>query len=300
MEVRRNMLTASNFGKVIKRRKNVSCTNLVKNLLYKSDLNNVYSIKHGRDSEKIAIKQLADQENVEIKSCGLFIHEDIPFLGATPDGVVDKDTIVEIKCPITAIKLGFDEAVNQKKITFYKKIKNKLQINKNHDWFFQIQGQLQITKSSKCLFGIWHGENNRVITEIIERDDVFWENVMKEKLTTFYIDCILPELVDPRHSRSMPIRDPNYILRAIEDKKKQKKEKKVIEEEKMEEETTINIDKQIEQEQIGEEMTLIDSKNETEEPKIKNRNIESRGSENVTRMEVSQILRERQLNFFEF
>jgi hypothetical protein len=41
---------------------------------------------------------------------------------------------------------------------------------------------------------------------------------MEPKLVQFYMECILPELVDPRHTRNMKIRDPPYILQAIKDK----------------------------------------------------------------------------------
>lgn len=55
----------------------------------------------------------------------------------------------------------------------------------------------------------------------VERDDDFWEANMKEKLERFYMTCLLPEIIDPRKRRSLPIREPEYILLA-----QQKKEKK--------------------------------------------------------------------------
>lgn len=40
----------------------------------------------------------------------------------------------------------------------------------------------------------------------------------------FYEQCILPELLDPRQVRNMPIRDPKYIIEA--------KKRKMIEKDK--------------------------------------------------------------------
>ena len=40
--------------------------------------------------------------------------------------------------------------------------------------------------------------------EKIERDNAFWDNDMKDKLTKFYNDCLLPELIDPRYPQSLP------------------------------------------------------------------------------------------------
>lgn len=64
------------------------------------------STKHGKDSEKTAIKQLERQENIQIEPCGLFIDEEFPFLGASPDGICSYESIVKMKCSITASKLG--------------------------------------------------------------------------------------------------------------------------------------------------------------------------------------------------
>ncbi|XP_050679072.1 uncharacterized protein LOC126975299 [Leptidea sinapis] len=220
LELRRSLLTASNFGKVVTRRNDTSCHNFVRDLLYKTNIDHVSSIKHGKDNENIAIKQLERQEKIKIETCGLFIDKELPFLGATPDGLCSDDTIVEIKCPITAFKLGLEEAIKKRKVTFWKYTKKGLEINKNHQWYYQVQGQLHVTKRLKCLFAVWSNENSPLKTEYIDRDDEFWNEKMKDKLTSFYIDCLLPELVDPRYTRGMNIRNPSYIEEAM--KKKQK------------------------------------------------------------------------------
>lgn len=46
---------------------------------------------------------------------------------------------------------------------------------------------------------------------------------MKEKLIKFYFDCLLPELIDPRIPRSLPIRNPEYIIQAQKIKENTKK-----------------------------------------------------------------------------
>lgn len=219
LELRRKLLTASNFGKVIKRRNDVSCHNIVKDIIYKGSLSHITSIKHGKDNEQTALRQLEVQENIKIKSCGLYIDEEYHFLGATPDGVIDNKTIVEIKCPLSAYQKDIKTVVKSNKLPFYKlSNEDKLIINKTHNWYYQVQGQLHITKKTKCLFAIWTGDDNKLKTEIILKDDEFWLNVMKEKLITFYTECMLPELVDPRIPRNMKIRDPVYIQEAIDNK----------------------------------------------------------------------------------
>ncbi|KAJ8732007.1 hypothetical protein PYW08_014737 [Mythimna loreyi] len=125
LDLRKNMLTASNFGVVVKRRESSSKAKLVQNILYKSNLSNVTAIAHGVDNEKLALQQLAIQEAVTINPCGLFVDYDYPFIGATPDGLIGQDTIVEIKCPLSAFKNGVENAIRENKIQIWRYNKKK-------------------------------------------------------------------------------------------------------------------------------------------------------------------------------
>lgn len=212
LEYRRKILTASNFGKICNMRPTTSCQNVVKNLLY-SEFDNA-ALRYGRENEILAKIQLEKEQDIKISECGLFIDAEFPFLGATPDGLIDKDGIVEIKCPSSAAEITPEEAIKSKKITAWKTTADGkiLEMKPTHPWYYQIQGQLHITKRIYCLLGLWTPKGMKV--ENIKRDDSFWDTQMFPKLQTFYLDCLLPELVDPRHPRSMPIRDPEYILEA--------------------------------------------------------------------------------------
>lgn len=69
------------------------------------------------------------------------------------------------------------------------------------------------------MLGIWFNEAVPIKVYLIQRDDEFWKTKMEAKLVKFYYDCMLPELVEPRHSRCMQIRDPPYIIKSIEERK---------------------------------------------------------------------------------
>nr|XP_022911115.1 uncharacterized protein LOC111422121 [Onthophagus taurus] len=217
LEERRKLLTASNFYPVCIRKDTTLCANLVKRILYycgtaiKSK-----AVQHGRNNEGIALRQLEVQENVKIKKCGLFVDSQYCFLGATPDGLVGDDLVVEVKCPFSAYKTCPEEAIKQKKINFwtFNATSNTFDINKKDKWFYQIQGQLQITGRKGCLFAIWTGHNIPMKVAYIRRDKQFWRTNMEIKLLRFYKECMLPELVDPRHTRHLPIREPNFIKAA--------------------------------------------------------------------------------------
>lgn len=122
------------------------------------------SIKHGIENEARATEQLASQLKINIEPCGLFVDQKLPYLGATPDGIVGDDTIIEIKCPITAYKTSLDEAIEKGKVNFWKKGKNGV-VNKKHPWYIQVQGQLHITGRIKCIFAVWSGCDKQVPTK---------------------------------------------------------------------------------------------------------------------------------------
>lgn len=142
---------------------------------------------------------------LHIEPSGFFIYDKYPFLGASPDGLLGDDGIVEVKCPANAANLTPAEAIDEKKIKFCNKDdSNKIKLKRNHSFYYQIQGQLQITGRKYCIFILWTLKG--LLYEKIEKDDDFWKSIFS-KLKDFYFKCILPELIDPRLPRNLPIRD---------------------------------------------------------------------------------------------
>ena len=184
----------------------------VKQLLYGKDITHVTSTKHGKSFEPIALDMFQKKIEEPIMKCGMFVGKEFPFFAATPDGLIGNDTVVEIKCPYKPQNLSLNELIDKKKVTFWKKENgsDKLCINKHYSWYYQIQGQLRTTGRNKCTLAVCFNYKELQI-EIITRDDVFWSENMKKKLIKFYMDCILPELIDSRYKRNMKIRDPEYV-----------------------------------------------------------------------------------------
>ncbi|XP_076301517.1 uncharacterized protein LOC143219390 [Lasioglossum baleicum] len=205
------LLTASNFGVVCSRLKGTLCKKLVENLLYPRKLDENLAIRYGRKYEHTAREELASREGITIEECGLFIDASIPYLGASPDGLIDDDGIVEIKCPYTAENVTPEEAIQSVqavKTMFTDSTGTALR--KTHRYFYQVQGQLHITGRKYCIFCVWTRKGIKSIR--VDRDDDFWKLQMEPKLSRFYLNCMLPELVDPRRHRRRPIREPQYLL----------------------------------------------------------------------------------------
>lgn len=103
--------------------------------------------------------------------------------------------------------MNVEDAIKQNKIKFWN---TNGTVNRRNEWYFQVQGQLHITRKNLCLFAVWTGEEYPLKVEKITRDDEFWENEMETRLVRYYDKCLLPEIVDPRKTRSMPLRTTTY------------------------------------------------------------------------------------------
>jgi putative phage-type endonuclease len=208
------MMTSSNFGKICKARSDHAHSNIVKNMLHSQEkISKLPAIMYGKDHEDEARRQLGLQENISIEKCGLFIDEKIEYLGASPDGIVlEQDAIVEIKCPKSCAEMNVDVAISEGICKIWKVDKNnRVTFNKNHDYYYQVQGQLQVSNKSKCYFAVWSSPNEALKVEVIIRDQKFWKEKMLEKLEIFYNRHFLPELIDSRFKRRMNLR---YFIQA--------------------------------------------------------------------------------------
>lgn len=121
-------------------RKTTSCASMVASIRYPKILD-TEAVQFGFVNEEIAIGALARKLDIRIDPCGLFIDSEIPYLGASPDGLVEPDGIVEIKCPYRSKDIAVDAAIalrpNRRSIFGGKE---KGHMNKNHVYFYQVQG----------------------------------------------------------------------------------------------------------------------------------------------------------------
>lgn len=105
---RRFLITASNMGEVVRRKKEV-LDSLVKRMMYPQKLTGVKSIAHGNRNEARARREYAQwhmqkcSAPIVVEDRGLIVNGSMPYLGASIDGAVicEKcgEGIVEIKCP---------------------------------------------------------------------------------------------------------------------------------------------------------------------------------------------------------
>ena len=222
---RRFMLTASNFGPACRWKDSISCIPTVQRILYSKPEPENIAVQHGILQEKVALEKLRDVYEEPIEECGIFIDKEYSFLGASPDALIGLSGTIEIKSTFQGAHLSAEDAINEIRsvaAAFDKKDQQKL--SQTHDHYFQIQGQLHITGREYCLYVI-HTSVSQKITKVL-RDDNFWSTKMEPRLTKFYMDCLLPEIIDPRQTRSRQIRNPYYTREAIQQRKSKTAAKK--------------------------------------------------------------------------
>lgn len=189
---RRKRLTASNFGKISKLKATTNKNKVAHDLIVKTFFGN-QSTKYGIENEQHAINDLATTLEADIVESGLFIHPEYQFLAATPDGLIGQNIIVEVKCPYSARDITPEEAILKKIVKYGKILNGKFQLNRNHPYYFQVQGQLFVCNKKFCYFAIWTPKG--LMYERIKPDYDLWKT-MFPKLKTFYFDNYLPILIN--------------------------------------------------------------------------------------------------------
>lgn len=128
---------------------------IVKELLYRELDINAKSMAYGKANEALAIEALELSQCIAVKKCGLHIDAVILFLGATPDGLIDDDGIVEVKCPIPCENVSPQEAILARKIKFWTTKKQKteiLAVDKNHSFFIKFKDNcISLVDHTVCL-----------------------------------------------------------------------------------------------------------------------------------------------------
>ena len=124
------------------------------------------------------------------------------YLGASPDAIVidaagQTVKLVEVKCPYKARDKTIAQACFEDKSLCCNILEDKPCLKVNHDYYYQVQGQMAITGIHKCDFVVWTPQTFHVQT--VNFDNEFWNNKCLPKLEHFFHFFILPEIIYPQH-----------------------------------------------------------------------------------------------------
>ena len=148
-----SVITSFNFGKVFQ---NQGPSHSFLEPLFDSecDLQNIPAVQHGKKHEPAAIeayfkKKSSDGQQVYRRQCGLVLHPQFRFLGASPDGLVcdaGNYGLLEIKCPYTTYvdkKTVYEAAVDYAHFCCGV-TDGVLKLKTIYHYFCQVQGQKSV------------------------------------------------------------------------------------------------------------------------------------------------------------
>ena len=138
----------------------------------------------GKTYESIALEKFQDIWEMEVSPSGLFIHTEMSFLAASPDGCIYKDgrrIICEVKCPYNGRN---EEIMPGIHFQFLEEVDGGRRLKRNHNYYYQIMGQLAIARSQLCYFIVYTHKD--FFVEAIEYDSDFFEQKMFPLLNSFY------------------------------------------------------------------------------------------------------------------
>lgn len=140
----------------------------------------IRALNYGCQHENKAAQQFTEHMgkshiNFGFEKFGFLIHPDYPYFGASPDGLVGCDccglSLVEIKCPFCARFSGISEKIGSKNFYLDAK-KGKIVLKENHQYYYQIQMQLALSKTDRCFLVVWSAKE--LIHLEVKPNPQFW------------------------------------------------------------------------------------------------------------------------------
>lgn len=182
---RSTRITASNFHAVC-HSKGSTRQALANNILYPKKIT-TRATTHGKVHESVALQKYETLHGVKVDRCGLFISHTHPFIAASPDGLLQNEAVIEVKCPYIARY----QAISVTTVPYLYECDGELKLKKKHNYYTQIQGQLFCTNRKYCKLVIYTFVD---MVEIgIERDEDFIEEMIL-KLKSFYEEYLMPDI----------------------------------------------------------------------------------------------------------
>lgn len=179
---RTKRLHSSNFGRICKMTERTDARNFAEQLTQHSKLS-TKPIQHGKRYEPEAVRLFSQCQKKEVSDCGIFVSADHPFLAASPDGVIKESdgemAVLEVKCPYS-VK---DKLISAETVPYLVETKSSLTLKENHDYYYQVQGQMLCTKAKKAYFVVYTFKDLVVIP--IPRNEAFIEDMVR-KLSAFF------------------------------------------------------------------------------------------------------------------
>lgn len=196
---RTGRITASRFHAVAHTPISSPSRSLIKEILVSNLQFTSPAIQWGIQNEPNAREQYLkcqEKEHSELwcSASGLCVNPKHPHLGATPDGVVNCKCcgkgILEIKCPFKHKNKHPHDVTDC--MYCLQPDKGEMHLKHNHEYYYQVQGQIAVCEANYCDFVCWTPEGIHI--ERILPDPVLFGEVIKPALDNFFVKILLPLL----------------------------------------------------------------------------------------------------------
>jgi len=145
------------------------------------------AMQRGIDFEDTAVSCFEAQTGIFTEKCGFIKSSDIPWLGASPDRLIDSDAILECKVPNTLTHSDYiiDGILPKKYVA-------------------QVQCQMLVTNRSRGYFISWDDrfiEGLELFVVEVKRDEEYLDNLVKE-VNQFNkeVDDLIEQLLEKKQS----------------------------------------------------------------------------------------------------
>ena len=174
----------------------------------------IWGCQHEQKARNFYFKTCNSQhESFSVKDSGLVINSEWPFIGASPDGIINCSChgkgVLEIKCPFCHQESTIQSAAMDKKFCL-KQSGEKLCLDEKHAYYYQIQTQLfvcDVEYADFCVCTFLKDKNNEYDDEGIHIERItknlnFWKECV-EKAHHFFTTCLLREILGNWYTRSI-------------------------------------------------------------------------------------------------
>jgi len=214
-ELKKVKLTASNFKAAAIR--NIEPDKLLKQIMYKVHASTkIPSLQYGHLHEDDAVedylskKKLEGNKGLRVWKVGTVISRVRPGYGASLDGMVfdplaegKKEGGLEIKCPYSKQGMCVEDACCDKQfcMTMHS---GEPALKTNHQYYYQVQGQMFVCSLAWVDFVVWFGPNNLHVQRIYFNKH-WWYKETFPRLDYFYKRAFLPEVLTRRVARGISL-----------------------------------------------------------------------------------------------
>ena len=206
---RAGRITASRFKQVIRTDVHQPSLLLLKSICYPDMYKfSTQAANWGCEHKKEALlaykaQMTSSHEGFAISRCGFFVSVEFPFLGASPDALIQcaccGQGVVEIKCPLCTRETSFREAADGVKNFFLDEVRgDKLELCHDHGYYYQCQLQIFVTRRTFCDFVVWSPKELHMERITLDEELVKVAIPAAEK---FWRLCVLPELLGKWYTR---------------------------------------------------------------------------------------------------